>query len=265
MKILLIRDIDKSRIMARDLANNGVEVIIEPVFLIKKLKFNINKFEKNLINTKNKSNLKDFKIAIANHNFGIIITSCNSCEAIIQGGVPLKTKIFSLSKKIANYLENKGFNNILIAREENALSLKNLILEENKNLPKNLPLFYFRGSNITIDFSKDLCKMGFLTGDIICYNVINKNDFSNNFKNFVIKNNLQQEIFESLFIPILSENTAKNFINLLIKNNFSQYFKKSNFLCLSKKIENFILLNGFKNCHLLPVNSITNISDYLKK
>ena len=134
MKILLIRDIDKSRITAKDLANNGLEVIIEPVFLIKKLKFNINKFEKNLINTKNKSNLKDFKIAIANHNFGIIITSCNSCEAIIQGGVPLKTKIFSLSKKIANYLENKGFSNILIAREENALSLKNLILEEDKSL-----------------------------------------------------------------------------------------------------------------------------------
>lgn len=53
--------------------------------------------------------------------------------------------------------------------------------------------------------------MGFLIGDIICYNVINKNDFSNNFKNFVITNNLQQAIFESLFIPILSENTAKNF------------------------------------------------------
>ena len=247
--------------MARDLANNGLEVIIEPVFLIKKLKFNINKFEKNLINTKNKNNIKDFKIAIANHNFGIIITSCNSCEAIIQSGISLTTKIFSLSKKIANYLENKGFNNILIAREENALSLKNLILEENKSLP----LLYFRGSNITIDFSKDLYKMGFLIGDIICYNVINKNDFSNNFKNFVIKNNLQQEIFESLFIPILSENTAKIFINLLIKNNFSQYFKKSNFLCLSKKIENFILLNGFKNCQPLPVNSIANISDYLKK
>lgn len=261
MKILLIRDIDKSRIMARDLLNNGLEVIIEPVFLIKKLKFNINKFEKNLINIKNKNNLKDLKIAIANHNFGIIITSCNSCEAIIQSGISLTTKIFSLSRKIANYLENKGFNNILISKEENALSLKNLILEENKNLP----LLYFRGSNITIDFSKELCKSGFLICDIICYNVINKNDFSNNFKNFVIKNNLQQEVFESLFIPILSENTAKIFVNLLIKNNFSQYFKKSNFLCLSKKIENFILLNGFKNCQLLPINSIANISDYLKK
>ena len=261
MKILLIRDIDKSKDMAKVLINKGVEVIIEPVFLIKKIKFNLNKFEKNLINKKNRNSFKDLKIAIANHNFGIIITSCNSCEAIIQGGIPLTTKIFSLSKKIANYLENKGFNNILIAKEENALSLKKLILEENKNLP----LLYFRGSNITIDFSKDLNKVGLLVGDIICYDIINKNDFSNDFKNFVIKNNLQQEMFESLFIPILSENTAKIFINLLVKNNFSQYFKKSNFLCLSKKIENFIILNGFKNSQLLPVNSIANISDYLKK
>ena len=50
MKILLIRDIDKSKDMAKTFINQELEVIIEPVFLIKRIKFNINKFEKNLIN-----------------------------------------------------------------------------------------------------------------------------------------------------------------------------------------------------------------------
>ena len=104
--ILITRPKDQAREMADLLQRDGFQPFIEPLFSVIKLP---------LI----KKNLPQIS--------AIIITSGNACEAVIN--FPKTTKIFSVGKKTTQKLEQAGFKNIIVAPENSAKSLRELIIK----------------------------------------------------------------------------------------------------------------------------------------
>ena len=214
--ILLTRSINQSQELNFLLQNAGFNVVCEPLFSVKKIK----------------TQHTDFKNASA-----AIITSANACEVLVNAGLPKTVQIFAVGKKTARDLIVAGFLNITLAPEMTAQSLKTLI--EESDFDKNGEIFYFHGSNITLDFKKELNELTIT--NILAYQTEEMAVFSDN----LIRMSNNKVNFD--FILLFSRNSAEIFAKLARQHNMLEYFSNAKILCLSKKILDDVRAFGFVN------------------
>ena len=256
MKFLLIRDLENCYKMAQEIkaTKPNYDIIIEPVFTVERVSNPLFSYLEQ--NPQIEKIGKDY-----NQKYAIIITSHNAIFALNDNLISRNAIIFTISKKIAKSLQEIGYLNIIISEEENARSLLLLlqklfinIQENNKNtniynLDINYRFFYFRGSEITIDFRVILANFCDIKPieDVLSYKIIAKQDFSCSFKNIVNQYLLQNRNDIDFLIPIFSINSGRIFHQLLAKNDFFNYFKNQKLLCISNNIKDFMQDCGFTN------------------
>ncbi len=214
--ILITRNLERSAEISGLFVDSDFRPFFEPLFTIEKLKLVENFIEK-----------KDFFV---------ILTSINAIPALINSALPKDIKIYVVGKKTAQNLRKQGFVNIVISEENSALSLKNLILRQEK-LNSGI---YFHGSITTIDFLRELAEFGFKIQNILSYKTREITEFSPDFLKFCQKNHFD-------YVTIFSRNNAKTFFKLATKHNLLEYFNESQILCFGEKILLDIRELGFKN------------------
>jgi uroporphyrinogen-III synthase len=215
--ILITRQKKRSQKMLQLLEDQGFEVFAEPLFSVKKILP---------------------KKAFLKQPSALIITSSNACGALEKSGISKDVKIFCVGKTTAEKLAALGFEKVVFPKKENALFLKDLIVETYKT--KSEPLLYFQGAITSFDFKKELKKFGFEVENILSYETKEKQNFSLKLQNFCKKNNFDQ-------ILIFSQNSLRIFLKLAAKHNMLEYFKASQILCLSEKILLEVKKLGFQN------------------
>jgi uroporphyrinogen-III synthase len=208
--LLLTRPHKDSQQLFYLLKKEGFTPFIEPLFTVKKITV---------------SKKTDEKIS------AIIVTSANSCDAVIDYGFEKNIKIFSVGKKTAQKLFAAKFTNIVTSSHNSAESLKNLISQENHE-----KILYFHGSKITLDFSKELKNVE----KILAYKTFSAKSFSSEFLKIS-----QQKTFNQVLL--FSQNSAEIFFKLATKHNLLEYFATSQILCLSDKILACVKKFGFNN------------------
>jgi uroporphyrinogen-III synthase len=212
--ILITRPKDQAQEIAYLLQRNGFQPFIEPLFSVIKLPL-----------------IKKILPQIS----AIIITSANACEAVTN--FPKTTKIFSVGKKTTQKLTQAGFDNIIVAPENSAESLRDLII---KTHDKAGLMLYFHGSVISLDFSQELKNLGFAVEKILAYETHEVKNFSAELLKFS-----QKAVFDQVLL--FSLNSARIFLNLAAKHNMLEYFKHCQILCMSEKILHDVKKSGFQN------------------
>lgn len=239
--LILTRDLQKSLFIAEKLNSNGIKNIISPMFKVEKKLIN----EDFLVKTLKSLNF-NFLQSFHKQGFGIVITSDNACDAIINLNPPKDTPIFSISIRAASKLVNNNFINIISAEEKNAKNLAQTIAKyyldrggiAKIQLKKSL-LFYFCGNKVAVDLEAEIDKIFTQSYveekfkpkiiSVIAYNVVEKQSFSEDFIELLedcvnlfcykllpfsdagsYKNNSN-----IITIPLFSKNSAKIFCQLL--------------------------------------------------
>ncbi len=279
---LILRPKDEALTMSNLLTTQGFNTIIEPLFeveflsaeeifkqkyqallrftqkkddfeqiLQKNRDFNQEKDKFGQNNTKFNKNKVDLDIKSQNYvipDIAIIITSANAATGVILAQIDKNTPIFAIGQKTAQNLLLEGYKNIIYAKNPNALSLKEKILQSDK---KNL--LYFCTSDLTIDFKIELAAHNYAVEEILCYKILWKNQFSPEFLHKIgAKSDISDTKNQNLsikidFIFFYSQNSVKNFANLVKKHNLLEYFSCSTLLCLSDKIVDAVKKYGFNN------------------
>lgn len=214
--VLITRPKDRAQEIAQVFEKKGFKAFIEPLFSVQKI---------------------DVSKIISPQISALIIASGNACDAIIKSGLPKNIKIFAVGKKTAQSLLEYGFENIILAPENSAASLKDLILTTQD---KSELILNFHGSIISLDFKSELEQSDFKVQNIPCYKTHEVENLSPQFLQFSQNNHFDQ-------VLIFSQNSAKIFFKLAAKHNMLEYFKSSQLLCLSDKILHDVKNFGFTN------------------
>lgn len=213
--IVITRPQEQSKALANHIERQNYKAICEPIFVVENLHFSVKK--------------NDFA--------ALIITSINACDALEKIAPIKEIKIFTIGKKLAQSLQEKGFYNLEIA--ENAKNLAQKIADfEGK-------ILYLRGEKITFDFAE---KFNFVSEKIV-YKIIANPSFSAGFLDFCSQNSIHE-------VLIFSKNSADIFINLAKKHDLLQYFQQSKFICLSEEIRQFVENQGFTQNEIFAENLI---------
>lgn len=218
-QLLITRRQSQSREIVDLLQKENFSVFCEPLFSVKKIK--------------NKISLPQFS--------AVILTSANAILALEKAAVKKDVKIFTVGKITAKKLRKKGFKNLVISAKNSAQSLVTEIAANKAN--SSLPLLYFHGSVVTLDFATELKKFGIEVKKILAYETKEKRNFSKEAKKFFKKNRCDYAL-------IFSQNSLRIFAALAKKNNLLEYFSAAKLLCLSPKILEEAGRFGFKNCGL---------------
>lgn len=208
--VLITRPKDRAQKMLESLENKGNSVFIEPLFSFEKI-----------------ASTGTFVLPENTKISAVILTSANACDAIIDWGFNRDVKVFSVGEKTSQKLRENGFKNIVVAPEKNAESLLKLIKETYQN--KSDLILYFHGSEISLDFEKELTEHGFLVKKILAYRATELESFSPELLRFSKTKN-----FDEVFL--FSQNSARVFMKLARKHNLLVYFASANIICLSEKI-----------------------------
>lgn len=145
----------------------------------------------------------------------IIITSANACFALQEIGADKQSKIFTVGKHTAKKLNEAGFHNVVISKNNSAESLTESLAAENG------PILYLRGSVISFDFKKHFKNIFELT----VYETVEVENFSAKFSKIAY-----DEIY------IFSQNSCRIFHRIITQNNLLEYFANAQILCLSPQI-----------------------------
>ena len=189
-------------------------------------------------------NVNTVKLGIDIEEFNaVIISSVNAIEALSKLNIRLNIIIYCVGRITAIELRKRGFNNIKIAKSQNAKSLKELIIYSHD--PKD-KILYLCAPNITLDFTEELKKYNILVKKYIAYNIkpikIAQEDFSNIMLDYIL---------------IFSSNSAKLFLNLVNKNkSLKNTFLSAKILCLSDKIIAEFKDSDFKKIEHFAQNEI---------
>jgi len=215
--ILITRAQDRAEEMLKVFEQEGFTALCEPLFSVKKI-FSNQKIPREIS--------------------AVIISSLNACDAAIDFGLQKNVKIFVVGKKSAKKLIELGFKNIEFAPKNSAESLLDLIIKSEEN--KSAPMLYFHGSIVSLDFKRELEKLGFKVENILAYETQELANFSDELLQFVKNNSFEQ-------VLLFSQNSAKIFFKLAAKHNLLEYFKDAQLLCLSKNILYDVRNYGFTN------------------
>jgi uroporphyrinogen-III synthase len=214
--ILITRSKESSKDIANILENQGYHLVFEPLFLVEK-------FSENKKFTHNK------------YSFAIV-TSSNAAYFMAQSNLDRNIRIYAVGKKTAEIIANFGFFNVSYPAQNNAVALKNLILQQEKS---GFAL-YFHGPIISLDFKKELKNVNFKIENILSYEVIENNGFSKKFLDFA-----KNEKFDQVLV--FSKNSAKILHKLAKTHNLLEYFTESKILAFSEKILAEVRNLGFSN------------------
>jgi uroporphyrinogen-III synthase len=163
-QLLITRHQSRSREIADLLQKENFSVFCEPLFSVKKIS--------------NQISLSQIS--------AVILTSANAIPALIEAGIKKDVKIFTVGKITAEKLRKKGFKNLIISVTNSA---KSLVVEIAASKPeRSLPMLYFHGSIITLDFATELKNFGIEVKKILAYETKEKKSFSKEAKSFFKKN-----------------------------------------------------------------------------
>jgi uroporphyrinogen-III synthase len=127
---------------------------------------------------------------------------------------------------------------LAFAPKNSAESLLDLIIKSEEN--KSAPMLYFHGSIVSLDFKRELEKLGFKVENILAYETQELANFSDELLQFVKNNSFDQ-------VLLFSQNSVRIFFKLAAKHNLLEYFKDAQLLCLSEKILHDVRNYGFIN------------------
>lgn len=164
----------------------------------------------------------------------VIVTSANAIKALNSLNIDKEIEIFSVGKITTLELQEVGFKNIKTAPNQNANSLKELIISDYK---LNKKLLYLCGDKITLDFQKELFDFGINVEKYVSYKTS---------PNTEIKPEIANIRFD--YILVFSKYSAQIFLKLTNENKqLKDNFKLAKILCLSNKIADEFKNSDFKN------------------
>lgn len=213
--IIITRPKEQSKALIEHVAKQNQNVICESIFEVENLDFLLAK--------------NDFS--------ALIISSVNASWALESIGFDKNIKIFTIGKKLAQGLQEKGFENLETA--ENAKNLAQKIAKFDGKI------LYLRGEKITFDFAEKFKNVN----EKIVYKIIANACFSAGFLDFCSQNPPPE-------ILIFSKNSADIFINLAKKHHLLEFFFQSKMVCLSEEIRQYLENQGFSQNEIFAENLI---------
>ena len=185
---------------------------------------------------------------------GLIFTSANAVRFLKMKNSEKNTKCFCVGNLTERSLRLKGFNNT-IAASGTVNALKNIIINSEKSI-KNLA--YLCGDVISYELDKELKREGFKVSKIVNYTsdkitVLNKESMD------LIKK------YPANIALIYSRRSAESFDEIVRKYSLAELMTHCVVMCISKKIEEFLKLKGWKKTEifnpgeeLIKIDSIKN-------
>lgn len=204
--ILITKDFSKKHPLVTNLEKSGFNIIIEPLFKVEELQ-----------------KKADYLAEVKN----LIITSANCQQFLSNANLNKNITIYAIGRQTANMAKRAGFNNIKIANQKSAMTLKKQFVASNVN--KSDLTLYPRGEIVTMDLKKQLGDLGYNIVDLITYRTINNKCFSSKFLDFCQNNQIH-------YVSIYSPNSARIFVKLAKQHELVDYFSKAKILGFSEKI-----------------------------
>ncbi|MBL6664239.1 MAG: uroporphyrinogen-III synthase [Rickettsiales bacterium] len=172
---------------------------------------------------------------ITDQDFGaVIVTSAIVVAPLTEISLDKNIRIFSVGKFTTLELKNAGFTNIKTAPNQDANSLKELVISDYK---ENKEILYLCGDKITLDFKRELAEFNIKVRQYVSYQTNPRTE---------INKDICGVTFD--YILIFSKNSAKIFLNLVNQNQeLKDNFKLAKILCLSNKIADEFQNSDFKN------------------
>ena len=230
---LITRPQEENDNLAKLLADQGFEVISEPMLEIKFLSKLTAKTQYNLYILTSNNALKNFSIYHTDRESEIIV----------------------IGPKSALLATQLGYKNIKIAGNS-AHSLVKFI--KNNYQGNNCKILYCRGDHITLDIKQQLNELNYEIDELICYHACEVIDFSNKLLEAIQNDKLKNAIF-------LSVRTAENFVKIARKAGLKLNFSNVYALVFSKKIAKALNQLNFKQIIITNKPSLEEILLNLKK
>jgi uroporphyrinogen-III synthase len=179
--------------------------------------------------------LLDFSLS-RNYDF-LIITSRMAIKSLaLNNQIDKNIQIILVGKKSAEFLRENNFNNILYIANDIEDLLR--FIEKSFLFEKNA--CYLRGNYI----SYYICQKYKNFNEKIVYNILYKNDLSDEFKS-----NLKNGKIENL--NFFSYKSLEEFIKICEKIDLIQYLKNINAFSMNKNSKNKFTENIFKNINII--------------
>ena len=211
-KFLITKDRERSQNLEKLLQDHQCQLYFAPLFEVSYLE---NVIEK-----------KDFG--------AVIVTSANAVSSLTKMHLDKKITVFSVGKITTLELENAGFSNVKTAPNQDAASLKELIIAKYK---QDKELLYLCGDKITLDFQKELEVVNMKVQKYVSYQTTPKTEITPDIA-----------AIKCDYILIFSKYSAQLFLELSAKNvELKANFKLAKILCLSNKIADEFQNSDFQN------------------
>jgi uroporphyrinogen-III synthase len=165
---------------------------------------------------------------------GIIFTSANAVKFLDLVKIDKKINCFCVGGVTERKARSLGFQNT-IAAEGNALSLKELILQNYESREKQI--LYVSGETVSIDLDQELIKEGIKVERIINYKAIHNEKFDENFIK-ELKMNIPDIVY------IYSQNSASSFLKFIKIYQSENLWMNTNLMCIGEKTSK--ILNEIK-------------------
>tara|TARA_B000000565_G_C23695489_1_gene343668 strand:+ start:162 stop:866 length:705 start_codon:yes stop_codon:yes gene_type:complete len=189
-----------------------------------------------------------------NNYDGLIFTSANAVRFLKITNSNKNIKCFCVGNLTEKSLRLKGFNNT-IAASGTVNALKNIIINSEKKFNN---LAYLCGDIVSIELDKELSSEGFKVSKIINYTSSKITDLNKETLDLISK-------YPANIALIYSMRSAESFDDIVKKYSLLEMMTQCLVMCISKKIENFFKLKGWKKTEtfnpgeeLIKINQIKN-------
>ena len=223
--ILITRPIEEATILADELKQKEIQTHIEP-----------------LIYFKNKKVKYDFT-----NPSNYIVSSIRAVQSIKDNNLlpkilMQKNQFFVVGKKVAEALYSIGTDKI-----ENHFLNSALLTEfiEKNNI--NNPFVYLCSNNVNEDMILSFKEMNKPLEQVILYETIPSQRLKPQTIKLISDTLINSVVLYSLF-------TAETFLKLIRRSNLQEHTKNLYYYCLSKRIAEFMIDNGFKNVFFSPIS-----------
>jgi len=170
---------------------------------------------------------------------GLVFTSANAVRFLKLKNDDKNIKCFCVGNLTERSLRLKGFNNT-VAASGTVNALKNIIINSENNI-KNLA--YLCGEVISYELDKELKKEGFKVSKIINYTSTKITDLNKESMELIKK-------YPPNIILIYSQRSAESFDSIISKYSLGELMTHCTVMCISKKIEEFLKLKGWKKTEI---------------
>ena len=230
--IVITRPKADARKLATTLEKKGFQCIVEPILSVRTL------YE----------NEKPIEYALDKKPQVIIVTSRHAVAALATMTGERNIPVVAVGRATADMAVNLGFRNVGFA---NGSANSLLAYVESYYSPKDGPLLYVRGRNISTDIAARLSHNNFMVDSVTLYQAKTARKLSAKLCEAILENSVEGIIF-------FSQNTLKAYAKLAIASDIAAAHNTITALCMSPKIAE-------KAASLLKWKKVEIFDTYLQK